>query len=131
MTAQGESAKPDDIFAEVQRSQPGTWPTSAADLIGGSPAAEHAVSPPIPREEYPDDAYIPSPAEAVGLTGRGEPSPVRDTQPNGAASFTAFCRIDGEIGYFELTTTGPAQYIEHMIHSFADNFVEEMNRSKE
>jgi len=122
-----------DIFEQTRKSQPGTWPTSAMDLINEAPPDQPGVrvgAPPVDGDD-PDFAYIPAPDESVGLVGKGQEPPIRVTAGNGAATFTAFARIDGAIGFFELNTSGPAAYIERMIHAFADNFAEELANSKE
>jgi hypothetical protein len=130
--------QPDEgsILEEVQRAQPGTWPTSAVDLLAGPPedAPETVRVGASPAEgdglgPDPDFAYLP----AKSLTDIDDPLPRRIparnviSMTNAAPTFSAIVRIDTESGIhvMDLRLTGTAEYIERMIHEMANTFLDQ------
>ena len=128
-----------DIFEQVRESQPGTWPTSPADLLGGPPddlpETVKLGAPPAEDDGLgpdPDFAYLP----ARDLTDVDDPLPRRIPSrnslivPNAFPTFSAIVRIDTENGMHicDLRLTGTAEYVSNMIHSMADTFLEEAHK---
>jgi hypothetical protein len=134
--------QPDEgsILEEVQKSQPGTWPTSAADLLIGPPdempETVKVGAPPAEDDGLgpdPDFAYLP----AKSLTDIDDPLPRRIpsrnviSRTNSAPTFSAIVRIDTESGIHvcDLRLTGTAEYIERMVHEMANTFLDQAQKS--
>ena len=141
-TIEGTDEDTGDIFEQVSKSQPGTWPTSAADLLGGPPdSAPETVRVGAPPAEGdglgpdPDFAYLPA-KDLTDIDDVANPLPRRIpgrnslAPPNLFPTFSAIVRIDTEAGTHicDLRLTGTAEYVERMIHEMANTFLDQAQK---